>query len=80
MIEFISLRVWTLIKPVIHKNVKFVSFKDITIVTVGKNGYRINFWGTTESEAVNRMENADLNKKGKQLWVSKKYIYYSDVK
>ena len=44
-----------------------MSFKDITIVTVGKNGYRINFWGTTESEAVNRMENPDLNKKGKQL-------------
>lgn len=46
---------------------KSMSFKDITIVTVGKNGYRINFWGTTESEAVNRMENPDLNKKGKQL-------------
>ena len=46
---------------------KSMSFKDITIVTVGKNGYRINFCGTTESGAVNRMKKADLNKKCKQL-------------
>lgn len=46
---------------------KSMSFKDITIVTVEKIDYRINIWGLTENEAVNRTKNANLSEKSKQL-------------
>ena len=39
------------------------SFDDVVIVTIGENDYKINFWFLSQSEAVNRMENSDLNEK-----------------
>ena len=43
-----------------------MSFNDFTIAIVGRNDYRIHFWGMTESEALNRMKNVDLSEKKKK--------------
>ena len=47
-----------------------MSFNDFVIVTVKGNYYRTNFWFTTKSEAVDRLENADLGEKSRllRLW------------
>ena len=43
------------------------SLKNIAVVTVGRNIYRIDFWSMTKSEVLNRMKNANLSEKSGQL-------------
>ena len=52
---------------------KSMSFNDFVIVTVKGNDYRTNFWFTTKSKAVDRLENADLGEKSRllRLWEKK---------
>ena len=45
---------------------------NITIVTVKGNDYEISFWNLSKTEAVSRMNNANLNEISEQLYV---YIY-----
>ena len=52
---------------------KFMSFNDFAIATIRENDYRINFW-FTKNEAVDREENADLNKKSVCLWLQEKLL------
>ena len=38
----------------------FISFDDVSIVSVKGNYYRIYFWDMNKDEAINRMNNIDL--------------------
>ena len=40
-----------------------MSFKNVTIVSVEINGYRIHFWHISKDEAINLLRNADLIRK-----------------
>ena len=50
------------------------NFDDVTIVTIGGNDCKINFWFLNQSEAVNRMKNSDLNEKIGNYHDKKNYI------
>ena len=39
-----------------------MSFDHVPVFTVGENDYKINFWFTTKSEAVDRIKKANLKK------------------
>ena len=53
---------------------KSVSFNDVAIVTIGRNDYRIHFWGINK-KAMNRMKNANVSEKSGQKMMIKKYSY-----
>ena len=40
-----------------------MNFNDIAIVSVKRSDYRINFWYMSKDDAVNIMENSNLNEK-----------------
>ena len=40
-----------------------MSFDDTVIVTVKRHNYKINFWVTTKSKAMDRMRNDDLRER-----------------
>ena len=40
-----------------------MSFKDIAIVSVKGNDYRIHYWYMNKDDAINIMKNPDLNEK-----------------
>ena len=44
-----------------------MSYNDVSIVIVGRNDYKMHFWGMRKNESINRMENADLSEKSRQL-------------
>ena len=46
---------------------KAMSFKNVTIVSVEINGYRIHFWHISKDEAINLLRNADLIRKSGTL-------------
>lgn len=46
---------------------KAVSLKDVATVFVRGNDYRIHFWYVSKVEAINRINNTNLIKKGGSL-------------
>lgn len=55
-------------------------FKDVAIVTVRTNDYRIHFLGMTENEAGDVIKNANLTKEVDNYDNEKRYIYSSDFR
>ena len=45
---------------------KSMSFNDVATVTIGRNDYRIHFWGINK-KPMNRMKNANLLEKSGQV-------------
>ena len=46
---------------------KVMSFKNVIIVSIEINGYRIHFWYISKDEAINLLRNADLIRKSGTL-------------
>lgn len=44
-----------------------MGFSDVTIATIEKYIYKINFLGKNKSEAVNKIQKSDLSEKSRQL-------------
>ena len=42
---------------------KSMNFNDITIVSIKRNDYRINFWYMSKDDAISTMNNSSLNEK-----------------
>ena len=53
---------------------KSMSFNDVAIVTIGRNDYRIHFWGINK-KVTNRMKNANVSEKSGQKMMIKKYSH-----
>ena len=42
---------------------KAITFNDVAIVSIKGNDYRIHFWYMSKDDAINIMNNSDLNEK-----------------
>ena len=42
---------------------KAINFNDVVIVYVNESGYRIHFWYMSKNDAINIMNNSNLNEK-----------------
>ena len=42
---------------------KVITFNDVAIVSIKGNDYRIHFWYMSKDDAINIMNNSDLNEK-----------------
>ena len=46
---------------------KAINFNDVAIVSIKGNDYRIHFWYMSKDDAINMMDNSDLNDKTRVL-------------
>ena len=46
---------------------KAMNFNDVAIVSIKGNDYRTNFWYVSKNDAINIMENSNLNEKTRSL-------------
>ena len=42
---------------------KAINFNDVAIVSIKRNAYRIHFWYMSKDDAINIMNNSNLNEK-----------------
>ena len=53
---------------------KAVNFNDVAIVSVKRSDYRIRFWYMSKDDAINTMNNSNLNEKMGALYFFFNYV------